>query len=85
LHCAVGRHPDDVDAESVRTVLDTVDLADLTRGDMIAPGTYAPLRSNDAIHLAIAIRLGVDEMVTYDVELADAATATGIAVFAPGP
>lgn len=85
LHCAAGRHPDDVDAESVRTVLDTVDLADLTRGDMIAAGTYAPLRSNDAIHLAVAIRLGVDEMVTYDVELADAATATGMAVFAPGP
>ena len=79
LHCAAGRHPDDVDAESVRTVLDTVDLADLTRGDMIAAGTYAPLRSNDAI------RLGVDEMVTYDVELAGAATATGIAVFAPDP
>jgi predicted nucleic acid-binding protein len=85
LHRAAGRHPDDVEAESVRTVLDTVDLADLTRGDMIAAGTYAPLRSNDAIHLAVAIRLGVDEIVTYDVELADAATATGMAVLAPGP
>jgi predicted nucleic acid-binding protein len=85
LHRAAGRHPDDVEAESVRTVLDTVDLADLARGDMIAAGTYAPLRSNDAIHLAVAIRLGVDEIVTYDVELADAATATGMAVLAPGP
>ena len=84
LHCVAGRHPDDVDAESVRTVLDTVELADLTRGDMIAAGTHAPLPSNDAIHLAVAIRLGVDEMVTYDVELADAATATGMAVVAPG-
>ena len=33
--------------------------------DMLAAGTHAPLRSNDAIHLATAIRLAVDELVTY--------------------
>ena len=65
-------------------MLSTVNLADLTRGDMIAAGTHVPLRSNDAIHLAVAIRLGTDEMVTYDGELAEAARAAGLTVFAPG-
>lgn len=83
MHCATGRHPQDVDADSVRAVLDTVNLVDLTRGDMIAAGTHAPLRSNDAIHLAVAIRLGVDGLVTYDRELADAAANAGLNVSAP--
>lgn len=85
MHCAAGRHPDDIDIGAVRGVLDTVHLADLTRGDMIAAGTHAPLRSNDALHLAVAMRLGTDEMVTYDGELAEAARAAGLSVFTPGP
>lgn len=84
MHCAAGRHPQDVDLGSVRAVLDTVNLIDLTRGDMLAAGTHAPLRSNDAIHLAIALRVGADELVTYDAELAAAAGAAGLAVLAPG-
>lgn len=84
LHCAAGRHPDDVDLTAVHQVLDTVNLADCTRGDLIAAGTHAPLRSNDAIHLAVAIRLGVDELVTYDDELAMAGRAAGLTVYAPG-
>lgn len=85
LHRAAGRHPDDVDRVAVRAVLDAVDLVDLTRGDLLAAGTHAPLRSNDAIHLAVALRLGVDELVTYDGELAGAAVAAGLTVLAPGP
>lgn len=85
LHCAAGRHPNDVDLVDVQMAVFAVNLADLTRGDMIAAGTHSPLRSNDAIHLAVAIRLGVDEMVTYDDELADASRAAGLLVFAPGP
>lgn len=84
MHCAAGRHPTTIDRANVQLVLDAVNLVDLTRGDMIAAGTHAPLRSNDAIHLAVAIRLGVDEIVTYDSELAAAARAAGLAVFAPG-
>lgn len=84
MHCAAGRHPEAVAASAVQVVLDTVDLVDLTRGDMIAAGAHAPLRSNDAIHLAVAIRLGVDEVVTYDHDLAGAAKAAGLAVFSPG-
>lgn len=83
MHCAAGRHPADVELDAVRVVLDTVNLVDLTRGDMIAAGTHAPLRSNDAIHLAVAIRLGVDEMITYDSELATAASRAGLTVLAP--
>lgn len=83
MHCAAGRHPHDVELSSVRGVLDTVNLVDLTRGDMIAAGTHVPLRSNDAIHLAVAIRLGVDELVTYDRELAVAAAHAGLIVSSP--
>lgn len=83
LHCAAGRHPQDVDPDAVRAVLDTVNLVDPTRGDMIAAGTHAPLRSNDAMHLAVAIRLGVDKVITYDQELADAAVGAGLTVLAP--
>ncbi len=85
MHCAAGRHPDEVDIGDVQDVLNAVNLVDLTRGDMIAAGTLAPLRSNDAIHLAVAIRLGADEMITYDGELREAAQTAGLSVFAPGP
>ena len=84
MHWAAGRHPDAVDIDDLHNVLNAVNLVDLTRGDMIAAGTLAPLRSNDAIHLAVAIRLGADEMITYDGELTDAAQRAGLSVFAPG-
>lgn len=84
MHCAAGRHPDAVALADVQRVLDVVNLVDLTRGDMIAAGTHATLRSHDAIHLAVAIRLGVDEVVTYDAELGEAARAAGLGVIAPG-
>ncbi len=84
MHCAAGRHPEDVDLDTVGTVLDTINLVDLTRGDMIAAGGLAPLRSHDALHLAVAVRLGVDELITYDRELADAAARVGLAVMSPG-
>lgn len=83
MRCAAGRHPGVFDASSVQQVLDTVDLVDLTRGDMIAAGTHSPLRSHDALHLAVAIRLGVDEMATYDNELTTEAQAAGLSLFAP--
>jgi uncharacterized protein len=84
MHCAAGRHPEDVDLEAVQTVLDSVSLIDLSRGDLLAAGTQAPLRSNDAIHLAVALRVGADEIVTYDEELVERATAAGLPVLSPG-
>lgn len=83
LHGAAGRHPIDIGTVAMRAVLDTVHLVDVTRGDLLAAGTQTPLRSNDAIHLAVAIRLGVDELVAYDLELATAAGNAGLQVFAP--
>ena len=84
LHCAAGRHPEDVALESVAVVLDTVTLIDVTRGDLVTAGVLpGGLRSNDAIHLSTALRVGADEIVTYDEELARTASAAGIAVVAP--
>jgi predicted nucleic acid-binding protein len=83
MHCAAGRHPEAVDLASVQTVIDAIALIDLTRGDLLAAGTHAPLRSADAIHLAVALRIGADQLVTYDVELAERAQAAGLSVLAP--
>ena len=84
MYCAAGRHPDDIDLGAVRVVLGAVDLIDLIRGDLLAAGTHAPLRSNDAIHLAVALRVGADEIVTYDTELAERAQSAGLSLLAPG-
>ncbi len=84
LHRAATRHPGDVDLESVGIVLDTVTLIDVSRGDLLtAAALPGRLRSNDAIHLAVALRVGVEEMITYDAELAAATVAAGLGVNAP--
>ena len=83
MHCAAGRHPEEVDLAAVRAVLDAVDLVDLIRGDLLAAGTHAPLRPNDAIHLAVALRVGADEIVTYEAELAERARSAGLALLSP--
>ena len=83
LYCAAGRNPKLILGDSVAAVLDTVTLVDVTRGDLMSAATHAPLRSNDAIHLATALRLGVDEILTYDAELAHAARDAGLRVVAP--
>lgn len=46
--------------------------------------TGANLRSLDALHLAAAVRIGVDAVVTYDQRMAQASRALGFAVVAPG-
>ncbi len=84
MRCAAARHPAEIDLEAVRTVLDAVSLIDITRGDLLAAGAHAPLRSNDAIHLAVAIRVAADEIATYDGELVGRATAVGLPILAPG-
>ncbi len=84
LHCAANRHPEDVDLTSVAIVLDAVSLIDLTRGDLLTAGTLAGrLRSDDAMHLAVALPVGADELVTYDSELVAAANAAGIVAVQP--
>ncbi|WP_181445519.1 type II toxin-antitoxin system VapC family toxin [Flexivirga caeni] len=81
LHCAAGRNPQVIEGAALATVLDVVNL-DVTRGDLLSAGTHAPLRSHDAIHLAVGLRLGASEMITYDAGLSAAATAAGLAVIA---
>lgn len=84
LHCAANRHPEDIELAAVGVVLDAVTLVDLTRGDLLTAAVLpAPLRSNDAMHLATALRVGVEKMITYDAELAEAAAAAGLAVAMP--
>jgi len=84
LHCAANRHPDDIDALSVGVVLDTITLVDLTRGDLLTAGALpGRLRSNDAVHLAVALRVGADGIITYDGELAAAAASSGLSVLDP--
>jgi len=83
MHCAAGRRPESVALDAITVVLRRVTLVDLTRGDLLAAGGHPPLRSNDAIHLATALRIGADEFVTYDDELARAAEAVGLTIVAP--
>ena len=84
LHCAANRHPNDIALEALSVMLDIVSLIDLTRGDLLTAGTLpGGLRSNDAVHLAVALRVGAEEMFTYDAELAAAASAAGLAVVQP--
>lgn len=84
LNRAARRHPEALDVADVGLVLDTTTLVDLTRGDLLtASALPGRLRSHDAIHLAVALRLGSDEVLTYDDGLAAAARDAGLFVVAP--
>lgn len=83
VHRAAGRRGG-VTSQAMAAVLALVDLIDIARGDLIVAGTLAPLRSQDALHLAVAIRVGAEEILTYDHELAEAASAAGLRVVSPG-
>ena len=84
LHCALRRRPDALELHTVDHLLDAVELVDVTRGDlMLAPQVGGGLRTLDALHLAVALRLGVDTLVTYDRELAVAARSAGLEVVQP--
>ena len=84
LHCAAARHPAVIRPESVAAILDRLTLVDLARTDLMdAPVRGAGLRSQDALHLAVALRIGAHAIVTYDEEQADAARAAGMEVLQP--
>lgn len=69
----------------VSDFLDGIDLyevpASLFREAGLLPG--ARLRPLDAVHLAAAVRIGVDQLLTYDARMADSAWALGIPVTSP--
>ena len=84
LHCAARCHPDAVRADAVGQLLDAVILVDLTRGDLMTAGSLPwGLRSYDAIHLAVALRVGADAMIAYDGELLEASAAAGLVAVRP--
>ena len=71
--------------QAVSDLLRGVDLHELPP-PLFAEAGLLPgdrLRSLDALHLAAAIRLEVDAVVTYDQRMADAATSLGLRVLAP--
>lgn len=71
--------------QMVSGVLDGISLygvpASLFAEAGLLPG--ARLRSLDALHLAAAVRLGVDRVVAYDTRLVEAARDLGLRVFTP--
>jgi predicted nucleic acid-binding protein len=71
--------------ELVTSLLDGVDLYEvppsLLREAGLLPGEN--LRSLDAIHLAAAVRIGVDAVLSYDSRLSEAARGLGLVVVAP--
>lgn len=84
LHCAANRHAADIRLKDVATVLGTVTLVDLTRGDLLTAGALpGRLRTQDATHLAVALRVGATHLITYDDELAAAGSAAGLDVLDP--
>ena len=71
--------------ENLSDLLDGVDLYEvppsLFREAGLLPG--AGLRPLDALHLAAAVRIGVDHVVTYDVRMIDSARTLGLSVLSP--
>ena len=67
MHCAANRHPEIVDHEAVFDTLSVIALVGIEGGDLttapLLPGT---LRSADAIHLAVALRVDARVIVAYD-------------------
>lgn len=74
-----------VDQEVASGLLAGVDLYELPTSLFQEAGLLpgAGLRSLDALHLAAAIRIGVDRVVTYDARMASSARELGLTVFAP--
>lgn len=71
--------------QAVTALLDRVPLFDLPASIFHEAGVLAGehLRSLDALHLAVALRLGVSGVVTYDARMASAAADLGLAVVSP--
>lgn len=69
----------------VTSLLDRVDLYEASpavfRQAGLLPGAH--LRSLDALHLATAITIGADDVLTYDQRFAEAVRQVGLTVLAP--
>jgi predicted nucleic acid-binding protein len=71
--------------QTVSGLLDEIDLCEVPAALFRHAGRLpvAQLRSLDALHLAAAIQLDVDHVVTYDLRMAEAARLLGLHVLAP--
>lgn len=82
---AVQRYPELTQSDAV-ALIDGIDLYEvppsLFRDAGLLPGES--LRSLDALHLAAALRLDVNSLITYDTRMADAAETVGLSVLSPG-
>ena len=84
LLCAASRRHG-IDLHAVEGVLEPIVLVDVERTDLVdAPVVGRGLRSQDALHLATAVRLQADVLVSYDDEQARSARDAGMRVLAPG-
>jgi predicted nucleic acid-binding protein len=72
--------------DAVTTFLEGVDVYEMPGSLYREAGLLAgaDLRSLDALHIAAAVRLGVDHLVTYDRRMERSARALGVSVLAPG-
>jgi predicted nucleic acid-binding protein len=71
---------------AVTEVLRCFTLVDVERGSFREAGLILPgsaLRSLDALHIAVAVRVAADEFITYDLRQAEAAQAVGLTVVRP--
>jgi predicted nucleic acid-binding protein len=82
-----GRLTEDRVADGITLALSRVAESVITDDMMNLAELVAPtvLRTLDAIHLAAAILLEVDVVVTYDRRLAEACRHNGLAVVSPSP
>lgn len=74
-----------VGQDAVSLLLEGVDVAELERAQYRTAGLLGGphVRSLDALHVAAALRLRADVLLTYDHRQADAARQAGIRVEAP--
>lgn len=83
LHCAAHRRG--IPAGTVTAVLGTITLVDADRPLMIrAAASRWGLRAADAIHVATALALECDAVITYDREMLDLLTSIGVRTLSPG-
>jgi predicted nucleic acid-binding protein len=70
---------------AVSDVLDRFDLFEPDRAIFVEAGVLpgASLRSLDALHIVVAVRLEADVLVTYDVRQTESAQLVGLRVVAP--
>jgi predicted nucleic acid-binding protein len=83
LRRLAARH--ELSQEAVSDLLDRFDLVELDRAIFteagLLPGTH--MRSLDALHIAVALRIGAEAMVAYDERQCESARAVGLRVVAP--